>query len=196
MPSNLNPDKKDAAHERAEQRARNMKLLPVSLILAALQPSTIHHRVPEEVSLQEYQIYSLWVDHNLGRQFQGDLSIVSLTKAFNPFTFPCKNPLNPINHSNDSYVFEQLSALGNKTFPLDSGEQQRSLRLSIPYKTIAEMPKAAQGRVLQFSRVAFNDDGSGALFVVSEKQSGEKSETIDFVFANNVDDHWTFLLMC
>ena len=93
-------------------------------------------------------------------------------------------------------MFEQLSALGNKAFPLDSGEQQRSLRLSIPYKTIAEMPKAAQGRVLQFSRIAFNGNGSGALFVVSEKQSGEKSETIDFVFANKVDDHWTFLLMC
>lgn len=53
MPSNLNPDKKDAAHERAEQRARNMKLFPVFLILAALQPSAIHHHVPEEVSLQE-----------------------------------------------------------------------------------------------------------------------------------------------
>ena len=49
MPSNLNPDKKDAAHERAEQRARNMKLLSVFLILAALQPSAIHHHVPEEV---------------------------------------------------------------------------------------------------------------------------------------------------
>jgi len=50
--------------------------------------------------------------------------------------------------------------------------------------------------ICQFSRVTFNDDGSGALFAVSKKQDGEKSESIDFVFANKVDDHWTFLLMC
>jgi hypothetical protein len=173
-----------------------MKLLPVLVILAALQPSPSHHRVPEEVSSQEYQVYSLWIDHHLGQQFIGDLYIVDHTKAFNPHIFPCNHPLNPVNHSEDAYVFDQLSGLGNKTFPFSAGQKEPNFHLSIPYKAIGEMPTVAQGLVLQFSRVAFTDDGTGALFSVNEKQSGEKPATINFVFANKIDDHWTFSLMC
>jgi hypothetical protein len=173
-----------------------MKLLLVLVILVAFQPSSSHHSVPKEVSSQEYQIYSLWIDHHLGKQLHGDLSIVDHTKAFNPHIFPCKNPLSPVNHSDDAYIFDQLSVLGNKTFPLGAEEKEQNFHLSIPYKAIGEMPTVAQGLVLQFSRVAFTDDGTGALFSVNEKQSGEKSATIDFVFANKIDDHWTFSMMC
>jgi hypothetical protein len=89
-----------------------------------------------------------------------------------------------------------LSVLGNKTFPFGAEEKKPNFHLSIPYKVIAEMPTVAGGRILQFSRVAFTDDGTGASFSVTERQSGEKSATIDFVFANKIDDHWTFFLMC
>jgi hypothetical protein len=151
-------------------------------------------QIPNQVTADEYAIYSAWLNKYLSKNPPNSLYLSSRTFEFPPESSGCTNrrlqkagvPLS---------LIKPLRELGDAEYRLDFDYPQKKLSIPWNYKVAAELELIPEERLqykwIGFSRVAFNRAHDKALFAISDVCGG-LCGTGGTVYAHRENGAWLF----
>jgi hypothetical protein len=172
------------------------KSIVVLTLFAAL---TCSLRIPNRIAPEEYGVYSDWMKFHFSKNEPINLYLRSSTVAFHP---PPDAPCG----EKDLHIagvpwalINQFHALGTVEYRLDVFSQDTKLAVPWSYKMFdpqhppPPVPTELQerGRLVEFSRVAFNRGHTEAFFFVMDT-CGPRCGTDDDVYAHKESGGWVF----
>ena len=123
-------------------------------------------KIPNVVSAEEYQIFSAWIKHDYSKKPTGAFYLATET-FIRRFDFCQKN----LKSKGVDSLAHQLEDLGDAKFLVYAS---RSIHSPWPFQEANEYPpkflRDGAFRVLQFTRVAFNQQHTAGLFAISEER--------------------------
>jgi hypothetical protein len=174
-----------------------VKVLALFSLVVTLQVPLAHQPISHDISETDYEIYSTWLSQFVQQNAESAIFLSNQTLPFNPLTFPCHKPDTSDPQSHDVYIYEKLIDLGSETFPLEWAKVIGRSRIPSALTVVHEMPAGMTGNYLQFSRIAFSDDGRGGVFAIQlGKTDRSKNVKVYEVWAHKVDEVWKVIALC
>jgi hypothetical protein len=153
------------------------------------------NRIPNRVMDREYEVYSAWTKEYVKTTHPNPLYIYSRTGGFDPLS---PNGCGDRLHIQDGVAWsliKQLHALGDAQYPLDVYQHGSHPLTDGDYEEINSPPKVSQQpqvHAVTFTRVAFNEAGTEALFAVSATCGLSECGSGGAILARKIDENWNF----
>jgi hypothetical protein len=173
--------------------ARRTRCLVLIAVLLSMASSSCTPKIPNAVTADEMSLYREWLLQRFAQEPPKELYLDSQTFTFDPLSQgECAKSLHKENDVSRS-LMKALHALQNVDYEIDLSPNV--WRLPWDYRALdpRHFPKAVPGlHVIAFSRVAFNDSGTQALFSFRDACAFGECGNGGAVVAHKESGKWEF----